>query len=301
VWARAYFNGLSLLGQIGCTVSGVETVWQSNIPLTWSTQMTMKCGVDDNPRSYQVYSGAVLVTSYNEGFTNLAAFPATGVSGRLYVANNTELRYTWNGSAYVSSTTAASSLGAAYRRFGAIVVVKSGKTSGTISSVAVSDSAPVIYGGSVARMSRLSESTVTFGTAENQLPATFFDTPEYESLDVDASIADGTFTVRESKMYMVTARIRLSSFFTSMCYVSLQRYNAATSTWSTTQDGDSIWPYDAFHNVQATNYALTGTWLQYLNAGDKVRLETWRQNGSSSVLTGQQYGQETYFSIAGLG
>jgi len=70
---------------------------------------------------------------------------------------------------------------------------------------------------------------------------------------------------------------------------------------ATTQHGETIWPFDSFHNAQGTEYALTGTWLQYLYAGQSVRLVTYRQTGSSSVLRGGAGGVETYFSISGLG
>lgn len=406
VFARAYWQaGLNLKGKIGYVNNGVETVWQDLIPLTWSTELTFRLGVDDNPRSYQVFSGSTLVVSYNEGYLNFASFPTTGqVTTRTYVDNtgnrlivtgtagtftlsvvgvttaaiafnataatvatalnnalntlyattgvayatvtgtaantagnglvvtfsgkvkgvvagNVNLsvnpaaltggsatvtnRYTWNGSAYVASyaTTgvgSASSLGASSRRFGAEVRQSGTNNSGTISSVAVSDNPPVIYAGSVARMTRLNTAAANLATNINALGANFFDNVEYESLDIDATLSDGTFTVTKSKMYMVTGRIRLNTFFTSLCYAVLQRYGAATGVWSSTQNGDSVWPYDSFHNVQATDYALSGTWLQYLNAGDKVRLATFRDLSSGAVLIGSADSRETYFSISAL-
>ena len=320
VYARAYWAGLgNLRGEIGwVTDAGVETVWQTNIPLTWSTAMTFRLGVDGNPRAYQVFSGSILVTQYFEGYENLAAFPTAptfsadggvgtgtlvGRTGRIFVANDTGLRYTWNGTAYVSSATAASGLGASNRRFGAEVRVNSNQTSGTISSVAVSDNPPVVYKGSLARMERAGTGAVSFPTADTGLPNNFFDGVAYESLDIDANLVTGIMTVTKSGMYMVTARIRLNAYVESVCSVNLQ-VAPVGGGWSTVQRGSAVWPNDAGYiggmPGGAAGLSLNGTWLQYLNAGDLVRLSTVRTTGSSSVLTGASGGTETYFSIAAI-
>ncbi len=409
VFARAYWASLTnLRGQIGYCNGGVETIWQTGIELTWSTELTFRLGVDDNPRAYQVFSGSTLVTRYDEGYANFGAFPA-GATGRTYVDNtgnrlvvtgtggsftltvdgatttaiafnasaatvatalnaalnlkysgnattgvvyatvsgtaantagtpgglvitlNSKVknltvgnvnvtvnpalitggtatvanRYTWNSTAFATSTAtsgagAASPLGQTSRRFGAEVRTSGNNNSGTISSVAVSDNPPVVYAGSVARMTRLNTTAVNMATNTNALGTNFFDDVDYESLDIDAQLSDGTFTVTKSKMYMLTGRIRLSTFFTSACYLVLQRWDSATGVWSSVQNGIMTWPYDAFHNVQSTDYAMSGTWLQYLNLGDKVRLATFRDLGSGSVLMGSTDGRETYFSISAL-
>jgi hypothetical protein len=63
VWCRGYCNGwFQYRGDIGYTVNGVETVWASNISLTWSMDMTFVLGVGTNARQYQVYSAAHLYT-----------------------------------------------------------------------------------------------------------------------------------------------------------------------------------------------------------------------------------------------
>lgn len=414
VFARAYWqSGLNLKGKIGYVNNGVETVWQDLIPLTWSTELTFKLGIDSNPRSYQVFSGSTLVVSYNEGYDTFAELTAltSKATGRTYVDNtgnrltvtatggtftlsvagattgaiafgataatvatsinaalNTAMgttgvvyatvtgtaantagtpgglvitfgstmksvtvgnanvsvnpalltggsatvtnRYTWSGTAFVPSAAtsgagAASPLGVGNRRFGAEVRISGSNTSGTISSVAVSDNPPVIYAGSVARMTRASTGTASFPTADTGLTS-FFDTVAFESLDIDANLSGGTFTVSKSKMYIVTARVRITDVVDALASVNLQVLSSGGSTWSTVQRGVTDWRVDAgfllnvYPNSGMAGASLSGTWIQYLNAGDAIRLSTQRAGGSSSVLTGTSNGAETYFSISAL-
>jgi hypothetical protein len=253
-----------------------------------------------------------LVSSYEEGFVNLAGFPTTGVTGRLYVANDTGLRYTWNGTAYVSSANAASFLGDStatsnYRRWGAITEVKvvSGtlRQGGSVAAAITTDNEISPYKGSVARMVRTSTTAQSFAVGENVLPPNFFIT-SYETLDVDADNVNGLFTVAKSKMYMVTARIRLTTYVDAVVSVNLQVRLAGSSTWTTVQRGSAKWNDDwkstGLPNSGLTGSSIDGTWLQYLNAGDSIRLTTQRAGETSTVLTGTANGAETYFAIAGL-
>jgi hypothetical protein len=71
VWARAYCTGfLTYKADIGCTIGGVETVWFSNIPLTWSTDITVVAGFSGNPRRYQAYSGTKQILDHVEPGTS---------------------------------------------------------------------------------------------------------------------------------------------------------------------------------------------------------------------------------------
>ena len=312
VWARAFWNASTQLrGEIGCIINGVETIWKTNIPLTWSLDMTFLCGANGNPRSYQVYSGTSLVSSYEEGFVNLAGFPSPGTTGRLYVANDTGLRYTWNGSAYVSSGSSASLLGddtatSNYRRWGAITEIKviSGnlKDGGAVAAAVTNDNAVSAYKGSVARMVRAAAgNTGTINTTDTAVPTSFFDATPFETLDIDADHTNGTFTVTKSKMYLVTARIKLSTYLDANGYLGLQVWNG--STWSLSQIGPSIWGADtgSFSIAPSSGFALFGTWLQYLTEGQKVRLSIRVDRGSrATALTGDSNGAETYFSISAL-
>jgi len=279
VWAKAVatiggFISVSVTGSIGCVVNGASHTWVDGIPLTWSMEMTLKCGVDGDLRRYQVFSGTELVLDYREDDRKLEA---------------------GDGTIRATPGTPLSSIGSTFRRWGAIARYSGLSNSGTVSSVSVSDDPPVVYAGSVARMARLSTGTATLASGTRALPSNFFDDDVFESRDITSNPSTGTFTVSKSGMYLITGRIRLSSFFASITRIDLQVNN------STTQHGETIWPFDSFHNAQGTEYALTGTWLQYLYAGQSVRLVTYRQTGSSSVLRGGAGGVETYFSISGLG
>ena len=408
VFARAYWQaGLNLKGKIGYVNNGVETVWQDLIPLTWSTELTFRLGVDDNPRAYQVFSGTTLVVRYDEGYTNYGAFPA-GVTGRTYVDNtgnrltvtgtagtftltvldvattgaiafnataatvatalnaalntaylttgityatvtgtaantagtngglvvtfntkvkgqtpgNTNMsvnpagltggtatvanRYTWSsGTGFVPSAAttgvgAASALGVGNRRFGAEVRTVGSNNSGTISSVAVTDNPPVVYAGSVGRMSRLNTTNVqTINTTDTALQNNFFDDVDFESLDIDANLAEGSFTSSKSKMYIVQARIQLSTYLNANGYLNLQVWNG--SSWVLSQKGGSLWGADtgSFALNPGSGFVLAATWLQYLNAGQKVRLSMQVDTGSRpTALTGGT--AITYFTISAL-
>lgn len=286
VWARAYFNGTTLLGELGCTINGVEqTPWQTNIPLTWSTEMTLKCGSDTNVRTFQVYSGSVLVTTYTD-------------------SSNTSRLCDLNHATSAAHTTSCTP----YRRFGAIATYSGNLISGTVSSVSVYDNPPVVYAGSLARMSRVSTGTVLFSPGVEQALTSFFDTQDYESLDIDGTTADGTFLVTKSKMYHVSARIRLAGLLEALASVNLQYQPSGSSSWYTVQRGDTVWSWDNLYANVPVGWSLTGTWLQYLNAGDKIRLSVYRTStgGTANILsgaaapTGATGSSETYFAISAL-
>lgn len=44
-----------------------------------------------------------IIRNYKSAYTNLAAFPEEGISGRQYVANDTGKTYLWNGVAYIET------------------------------------------------------------------------------------------------------------------------------------------------------------------------------------------------------
>ena len=178
VWARGYNDGfLSYKGDIGCTINGVETVWQSGIPLTWSMDIAMVLGVGGNPRRYQVFSGTQLVVDLIE----------PGTASKL---NN--------------GTTDPINL---YRYWGVRSELKtdSGKVIAPpfIVGCSVSDNQPPAVVGSTFRAYRASTGNVTF-SGWNQTPNNFFDTPAYRSSDM---LWDGTnLTVGIEGTYLVNIR-----------------------------------------------------------------------------------------------
>jgi hypothetical protein len=274
VWARAYCDGfLSFKGEIGRTVSGVETVWATNIPLTWSLDMKFVLGVGTNPRQYQVYSGSTLVWTHTESGT-------------------ASVNYTTK----TSTSTVGSTLGASNRHWGAITQIRSGSGgpfhSGKVSGTSVSDNQTPQVNGSVARMDRTSTATVSYtgGSAVTAIPNSFFNVVEYESPDVDADAATSSFTVKESKAYIITGRV-MTGNVAAWGTLILQVWNG--SAWVTSQYGNPIYTQDAAA-------ALHGQWIQYLTAGQKVRLAYQRAGITVTTLTGESTGSRTYFAIAGL-
>jgi len=275
VYAKAYWAGLgNLRGEIGYAVNNVETAWQTNISLTWSTELSFRVGVGDDPRTYQVYSGTKKVTEYTEQLV---------------------------GGVYLSK------MGAANRRFGAIVRQSGGNSSGTISSVSVTDSGASTVNASIARMTRYDEQTFfSFPTANTALSNNFFEDELIKS-DIIPDKVTGIFTVSKDGAYMVNARIKLSAAAEAVGTVNLQvRANDGTQAgvWVTAQRGIPERPFDAGYALgigsPTTGFALCGNWVQYLTAGSAVRLSTQRNTGSSSILSGGAGGSETYFSIAKL-
>jgi hypothetical protein len=271
IWAKAIatlgFLTVNVTGAIGCVVNGTSYTWVQNIPLTWSTEMQLKCGVDGDPYKFQVFSGTTLVVNYTD-------------------------------------TAKQSRVGEAYRRFGAIAKCGNNATSGTISTVTVSDNPPVVYAGSVARMSRLSTGEVgTLDTTERALPASFFDQADFESLDIDGNLTNGTFLVTRSKMYLVSARVKLRQAFDANGTLNLQLSSNAGINWDTVQKGPTVWGADTGIGAvgPASGFVLAATWLQYLNEGDLIRLTTVldRSSTRTNQYTGGANG-ETYFTISGL-
>jgi hypothetical protein len=151
VWARGYCTGfLTYRGDIGCTVNGVDTVWASDIPLTWSMDIIVIIGAQGNPRRYQVFSGTTLVYDYTEVGT-------------------------------------VSRLGDAYRYWGCRTEIRTGSNgavaSPAIAGTSVSDNQPPAVVGSTFRARRASGSDVTF-SGTNKVPNGYFDTLDYCSDDM---------------------------------------------------------------------------------------------------------------------
>ena len=291
VWARARFTNdsfYSMRGEIGCTVNGVEqTPWLTNIDLSFGLSMTLVCGDEGNPRLHEVYSGSNLVASYNED--------DGAVKSRLCNLNHTD------SDDHTSSCVP-------YRRWGSITEIKYYNnmlnSAGRIGNVVVSDNFTPTKAGSVARMARTSTTAVSFPAGTTALPNAFF-VNEFESLDIDGNDTDGTFTVSKSKMYLVSARIRLNSWINALTSVDLQVKPAGSSVFTTVQRGHAKWGDDAGHfpghpNGGFVGVSMNGTWLQYLDAGDSVRLVVYRAGGSGNNISATGDGAETYFTISGL-
>jgi hypothetical protein len=169
VWARGYCTGfLAFKGDIGCTVNGVETVWASNIPLTWSMDISMEVGVGINPRRYRVFSGTQLVYDYTEVGT-------------------------------------VSQMGSAFRHVGLRAEIRTGSNGptvpGTLAGATITDNAPPDVVGSGAHMYRTSTGGVGMPTGVNAVPNNFFQIVDYTSDDITCNLSNGSFTVTYDGWY----------------------------------------------------------------------------------------------------
>lgn len=196
IWARGYCDGfLSYKGEVGCTVAGVEYVWGSNIPLTWSMDIYLKCGVGTVARAYQVFSGGTLVFEYSE--------PA-----------------------------ALSMLGANYRYWGCVSEMKtiSGKAKSPgdlVGSSAYDNTIPTVAG-TAARVYRYATASAALSTG--YLPSNFFDSVSWQSLNITPNLGIGGFTVANGGLYRLGLRIRHSG--TSLNYITYNVYiNGVLDQW----------------------------------------------------------------------
>lgn len=272
VWARAYCVGFGRYkADFGYCVAGVEHTWVDDIDLQWSLDMRFVAGVGTNAREFQVWSGNRLVYAHEE----------VGTASRLCDAGH-------------ASPSEHSETCIRFHKWGAIAQVRNGKISGKVASCSASDCGTPSIVGSAAQMVRTSTSNAPFvgGNSVTPLNGSFFDGSPYESVDINAKPADGTFTVAESKSYIVTARINVAASVATLASLVLQRSVDGGSSWQNVQYGPDI--------QCADGSSLHATWIQPLNANDKVRLAYVRPGITVNQLTGDDFGAKTYFSITGI-
>lgn len=89
VWARAYNIGtFTYRADMGCVVGGIEYVWATNIPLSWSMNLYILAGAGTNERVFQLWTGNQLVYSFTENETQHLSFTANASSGSYTLAFN---------------------------------------------------------------------------------------------------------------------------------------------------------------------------------------------------------------------
>ncbi|QNJ56981.1 minor tail protein [Mycobacterium phage BengiVuitton] len=174
VFARGYCVGfLAYRGDIGCVKNGVEYVWASNVPLTWSLDMRIVCGVGENPRRHQVYSGNTVVVDMIE--------PAG----------------------------AQSIIDANHCYWGAISETDGQRGPGNVAGASVADNAPPAVTGSTMRVYR---STTTESASKPSgaavLAANTLDAVDYRSDDITWNAATQTATVSKAGTYNIGLRLR---------------------------------------------------------------------------------------------
>ena len=272
VWARAYSQGLGKYkADIGCTVDGLDTVWQSDIPLTWNMNLRFEAGIGTNPREYQLWSGNKVVFTFTE----------QGSKSRLCSADHAkDADHTDQCVRFLG--------------WGAIAELRNEREAGRVDAAGVVDNTPTAVVGSTARMSRLSDVKVDFvgGDALTALPPAFFDDVTYESRDIDAIPSTGVFAISKANTYVVTARVEMAVGVAAPCHLLLQACEDG-ATWTTVQYGASVSP--------SAGEALTGTWIQPMPAGSALRLAYKHGGLTVKALTGGSAGAKTFFAVAGIG
>jgi hypothetical protein len=190
-----------------------------------------------------------------------------------------------------------------HRKWGSISQIRSGtnspRTSGKLGGCAVADNITSAVNGSTARLVRTDTTFAdnwTFPGSSDLVLDDFWESVSYESPDIDADTTTGTFTVTESKPYVLTARVPLATgpAITSVGHLVLQVSTDSGASWSSVQWGPSC--------DVAANRSLFGSWIQYLGAGNRIRLMA-RHNGTnaSNCLTGGGGGTGSYFTVVGIG
>ncbi|MFM8798747.1 MAG: hypothetical protein ACKODT_07305 [Fluviibacter sp.] len=178
------------------------------------------------------------------------------------------------------------------RRWGAIPQVRNGKFAGKVEYASATDTPPTTVNGSTARMVRTSTTQITSAgnNVVTALDSSFFDSIPYESFDIDAVTSGGYFKVTTGKTYSISARVSVSTSYSATTSLILQKSTNGT-TWTTAQYGPDWYP--------ANGQALSASWLQYLNAGEYVRLAYVRSGVNVlNAYTGESTGAQTYFTIA---
>ncbi|AOT24688.1 minor tail protein [Mycobacterium phage Stasia] len=174
VFARGYCTGfLQYRGDIGCYKNGVEHIWRENVSLTWNLDLRIVCGVGENPRRHQVYSGGKVVVDLVE--------PADKQS---IIDDN-------------------------HCYWGSISETDGSRVPGTVAGASVTDNAPPAVTGSTMRVYRSSSAGNSKGGGTAPLPANTLDAIDYRSEDITWNPATQTATVQKSGTYVMGLRVQV--------------------------------------------------------------------------------------------
>ncbi|AYD87062.1 minor tail protein [Mycobacterium phage NicoleTera] len=264
VFARGYSNGfLSYRGDIGCYKNGVEYVWASNVALTWNLDLRIVCGVGENPRRHQVYSGNTVV---------------------------------WDG---VEPGDKQSIIDANHCYWGAISETDGSNTPGTVAGASVSDNAPPAVTGSTMRVYRSLTSGLTKGGGQAVLPANTLDAVDYRSEDITWNAATQTATVQKSGTYMLGLRIQVNEAqgFSEERFPLLY-INGDPRVRMGARRGISINGFGVPSTPQDVAYGGDGV-TYYLSAGATVQ-PGLKTDGSVNII-GDTNASLTWFSMAKVG
>ncbi|AWH13550.1 minor tail protein [Mycobacterium phage Agape74] len=266
VFARGYCTGfLTYRGDIGCVVNGVEKVWASNIPLTWSLDMRVVCGVGTNPRRHQVLSGNTVVIDIIEPADKQSVIDAN------------------------------------HCYWGAISETDGQRAPGSVAGASVADNAPPAVIGSTFRASRRVTADVQINSGGVKVPNNFYETVDYQSDDL--TYTPGTncrLTATKQGTYLVEYRAYHGQFITGNGAHALLYKNGnpyARGVWGscTFSVGFSTPPSDV---TDATH----GSFLVPLNPGDYIEPGFYMtQNMSDTGDSKLSNGSESYFTVTRIG
>lgn len=170
VYIKGYRTGAFGLGfkcELGCYVAGVQTVFVTNVSVTFSFTLGIKAGVGGNPYRFQVLSGNTVIIDYTD-------------------------------TAHVSQ------VGSGYRRWGWSGATANGgdATPGSGTYFQCTDNAPVAVTGTTFRAFRSLTASLSTSTGDIVLPANTFDTTDYKSSDLTWNPSTNELTINTSGTYI---------------------------------------------------------------------------------------------------
>ncbi|AMW64110.1 minor tail protein [Mycobacterium phage EvilGenius] len=266
VFARGYCTGfLQYKGDIGCVKNGIEYLWASNVSLTWSLDISLICGVGNNPRRHQVLSGDTIVVDVTE--------PA----GAQSVVDDDHCYW------------------------GSIVQTNGSKTSGAVAGASVADNAPPAVVGTTFRASRRSGADVTVGSGGVKLPNNFFETVDYVSPDLKYMPGTNCRVVAEKQgTYIVQYRILHGAYFTSVFGHGLLYKNGVPYERGSWAGNQLNLGFSANTTLEDATYA---SFVVPLNPGDYIEpgyhfTASMSNTGDAAAMSD---GSQSWFAVAKIG
>ncbi|AKF14197.1 minor tail protein [Mycobacterium phage Luchador] len=266
VFARGYCKGfLQYKGDIGCVKNGIEYLWASNVSLTWSLDISLICGVGNNPRRHQVLSGDTIVVDVTE--------PA----GAQSVVDDDHCYW------------------------GSIVQTNGSKTSGAIAGASVTDNAPPAVVGTTFRASRRSGADVTIGSGGVKLPNNFYETVDYVSPDLKYQPGTNCRVVAEKQgTYLVQYRVLHGQYFTSVFGHGLLYKNGVPYERGSWAGNQLNLGFSANTTLEDATYA---SFVVPLNPGDYIEpgfhfTASMSNTGDAGTMSD---GSQSWFAVAKLG
>ncbi|AMO44001.1 minor tail protein [Mycobacterium phage Bactobuster] len=264
VFARGYCTGfLQYRGDIGCYKNGVEYIWASNVSLTWNLDLRIVCGVGENPRRHQVYSGNSVVVDLVE----------PGDKQSIIDEN-----HCW---------------------WGSITETDGRNVPGNVAGASVSDNAPPAVTGSTMRVYRSTTSGNAKSGGQAVLPANTLDAIDYRSEDITWNPATQTATVQKAGTYILGLRVQVNEAEgTSEERYPLLYINGVPRVRLGQRRGITLAAFGAPAFPQDTAYGGDGV-TYYLAAGATVQ-PGLKTDGNVNIIGGADTSQ-TWFSMARVG